>query len=150
MALTDDFNTRRQNEQKYNIDQNAKQGYLYRSRARYLYNVWLVEGYNNTLNQNPKYHKEVLRPQNLIPDQTKVWAGLGDLIDIELTKDSALGMKLFKDINPKLPLAEQIRNKYRNANNLFKEITVIGPENNIISYSPQNELKPIEQNQKLY
>lgn len=145
MALMDDFNTRRQNEQKYNIDQNAKQGYLYRSRARYLYNVWLVEGYNNTLNQNPQYHREVLRPQNLIPDQTKVWAGLGDLIDIELTKDSALGMKLFKDINPKLPLAEQIRNKYRNANNLFKEIAIIGPENNLISYSPQNELEAVAQ-----
>ena len=137
MALTDDFDTRRRNEQNYSIDQNAKQGYSYKSRAHYLYNVWLVEGYRNTLNQNPRYHQEVLRPQNLIPDQTKVWAELGGLVDIELTKDSALGMKLFKDINPKLPLAEQIRNKYRNANSLFKEIAIIGPESNIISYSPE-------------
>lgn len=46
-------------------------------------------------------------------------------------------MKLFKDINPNLPLAEQIQKKYGFNQNLFKELAIIDSENNISVYSKQ-------------
>ena len=148
MALKDSFETRRQNEQKYQVRQCAKQGCIYLGPP-YPYHVWLVEENRNTLNQNPRYNSEILRPSDLTPSFTRIYqrdhfGPLGRLIDFETPKQTRLGMKLFKDINPNLPLAEQIQKKYGLSHNLFNEFAVVNPADNISVYSRETETPAVE------
>lgn len=111
MTFKETFESRRENEQRYQVKQSAKQGCLYLGQ-RPPYNVWLVEEARNTLNLNTRYNSEVLRPNHLTSISTRVWEAndfgpMGILKDVEIQKNTRLGMKLFKDINPHLPIAEQ-------------------------------------------
>ena len=149
MAFKESLESRRENEQKYNVQQCAKQGCLYLGQ-RPPYNVWLVEEARNTLNQNTRYNSEVLRPKHLTSINTRVWEAndfgpMGILKDVEIQKNTRLGMKLFKDINPHLPIAEQVQKKYRNVQALFKNFAIVDSQDNIISYSPENEPEPAVQ-----
>ncbi len=146
MTFKETFESRRKNEQKYQVKQCAKQGCLYLGRTPY--NVWLVEEARNTLNQNTRYNSEVLKPKHLTSIDTRVWEAndfgpTGILMDAEIQKNSRLGMKLFKDINPHLPIAEQVQKKYRNAQALFKNFAIVDPQNNIISYSAEEQPEPV-------
>ena len=149
MTFKETFESRRENEQRYQVKQSAKQGCLYLGQ-RPPYNVWLVEEARNTLNLNTRYNSEVLRPNHLTSISTRVWEAndfgpMGILKDVEIQKNTRLGMKLFKDINPHLPIAEQVQKKYRNVQALFKNFAIVDSQDNIISYSPENEPEPVVQ-----
>ena len=137
MTLRENFEARRQNERKYQVEQCAKQGIIYKSHAGYPYNVWLVENGYDTLNGNSRYYQEVLRVQGLRVDRNRVYIPNEyiEVKDIEIAKNSRKGMEWFKDINPNLPLSEQILKKYGPDQNLFNEFAIIDSENNISVYS---------------
>ena len=139
MTLREDFEARRQYEQEYQVEQCAKQGIIYKSRAGYPYNVWLVENGYHTLNGNFRYYHEVLHPQGLRVERNRVYVPNEyiEMKDIEIAKNSRKGMEWFKDINPNLPLAEQIQKKYGPNQNLFNEFAIIDSGNNISVYSKQ-------------
>lgn len=139
MTLREDFEARRQYEQEYQVEQRAKQGIIYKSRAGYPYNVWLVENGYHTLNGNFRYYHEVLHPQGLRVECNRVYVPNEyiEMKDIEIAKNSRKGMEWFKDVNPNLPLAEQIQKKYGPSQNLFNEFAIIDSGNNISVYSKQ-------------
>ena len=153
MTLKDTFETRRQNEQKYQVKQCPKLGCIYLG-THYPYHAWLVEKGLDTLNLNRLYNDEVLKPNNLTSSKTRIFerdhqglidfGPIGRLIDYEVPKENKLGQKLFKDINPNLPLAEQIQKKYGVAQNLFSEFAIINQANDICIYSQETATPTME------
>ena len=140
MSILENFKERREDERKYSVEPlyQTLQGCHYKLIKAPKgpignYNVWLVNStaFDTSLYSKKDYQADQKESGNTI----KKGGGEGDLYrekpglyqtrltDLETTKFNSLGMKLFKDIHPAIPLEQQIKNKYQDC--LFDEYAII-------------------------
>ena len=149
-----DFETRRQREDEFGIqpESRAQQGCLYnggKDHSAIPYNVWLVENISRTLNNHHLHRgdlyregKDVLYEQNAVTrmgarNRVFLQADPTITVDYEVWKWSPLGLQLFTNISPHIPLKEQIEKNY-GSNKPFSEFGLVNPQNEIKLWSEKD------------
>ncbi|SHL43979.1 Part of AAA domain-containing protein [Fibrobacter sp. UWT2] len=153
-SFKEDFETRRQREEELSIQQEsrAQQGCLYNggnNHSSIPYNVWLVENISKTLNNHHIHRgdlyregKDVLYEQNAVTkmgarNRVFLQADPSITVDYEVWKWSPLGLQLFTNISPHIPLKEQIEKKY-GSNKPFSDFGLVNPQNEIKLWSEKD------------
>lgn len=126
MSILENFKERRGFENEYSVDPKYQtlQGCHYkrmkgRSGPKGNYYVWLVSSTNpeTSLYSKKDYQAKsemVFKKGDEDGEIYRQGTGFYDLIsDLETTKYTSLGMMLFKDVHPALPLEQQINTKYK-------------------------------------
>lgn len=145
MAILENFEERREAERKHSVapEHQTLQGcHLKRIRGprsvKGNFYVWLVDSFNydTSLYSKRTFQEESMRNGMKCvkgdgKDQDGKDQGIyrqeagryGTYSDLETTKNTRLGMNLFKDIHPALPLEQQINTKYKDP--LFDEYAIV-------------------------
>lgn len=141
MAILQNFEDRREAERKHSVapEHQTLQGCHYKrirtptGATKGNYNVWLV----NSIDQETSlYSKRDYQAESRQQGMQCVRGGgedggiyrqeagrYGTYSDLETTKHTFLGMTLFKDIHPAIPLEQQINTKYKDP--LFDEYAIV-------------------------
>lgn len=141
MAILQNFEDRREAERKHSVapEHQTLQGCHYKrirtptGAIKGNYNVWLVDSinYDTSLYSKRTFQEESMRngmkcvkgdgkDQGIYRQEAGRY---GTYSDLETTKYTSLGMELFKDIHPAIPLEQQINTKYKAP--LFDEYAIV-------------------------
>lgn len=140
MAILQNFEDRRESEQKYSVESRYKtlQGCHYKriltrtGGSKGNYYAWLVNSTNPETSLFSKRDYQIESRQQGMEckkggEDGEIYrqeAGkYGTYSDLETTKYTRLGMELFKDIHPAIPLEQQINTKYKDP--IFDEYAIV-------------------------